>query len=510
MLAKLGGYNKVLIRLAVLLLTVAAIVVVNLLSRFQYLKLPQLQAATPCGVIEFNDAKKTWQCDGDCGAGKSCRKGDSYKECFCKRDTATPTATPTSTPAPVFIPGDLNQDLAVNIFDYNLLIADFGKTGTPGFIQADIDKNGEVDIFDYNVLLANFGKSNITPSPTLTPTSTPTPSPNPQVFNLKVLGVALNPTEGSRDLATTYYGWLWPGKTPEEVENEIFNQIASAMKELSAGTINYQVTQKIRLTTFPKYTDGFQFTIDNYQNCIQGTRLPNGRTCHEEKYYFDHIDFIRANRICEIANETEIDEIWWVTNPYIGTWENWMIGPSPGFNVNGKDYIIPKCNRHYIIQSVVYPRRDSIMEVYGHRVEATMNYITGRWDPQERVKHWLNFSNIIRYGLPPGEFNEPGCGNAHFPLNAVRGYDYINKTIRDFNCPDWKNFPDYKGETESINCDAWGCFNEGWAKHWLGSMPRSEGEALIKSKDGNMVNFKKNWWYYFLYPENVISFMNQF
>lgn len=55
-------------------------------------------------------------------------------------------------------PGDLNGDGKVDIFDYNLLVANFGKTGTPGFSPADIDKNGKVDIFDYNELVANFGK----------------------------------------------------------------------------------------------------------------------------------------------------------------------------------------------------------------------------------------------------------------------------------------------------------------------------------------------------------------
>lgn len=51
--------------------------------------------------------------------------------------------------------GDLNADGKVNIFDYNILVGNFGKTGTN--IQGDIDNNGKVDIFDYNVLVGNFG-----------------------------------------------------------------------------------------------------------------------------------------------------------------------------------------------------------------------------------------------------------------------------------------------------------------------------------------------------------------
>jgi hypothetical protein len=71
---------------------------------------------------------------------------------------STPSPTPTPSPSPPsFNPGDLNQDGKVNIFDYNILVTDFGKTGSPGFIPADIDKNGKVDIFDYNELVENFG-----------------------------------------------------------------------------------------------------------------------------------------------------------------------------------------------------------------------------------------------------------------------------------------------------------------------------------------------------------------
>ncbi|OGG23828.1 hypothetical protein A3A79_01320 [Candidatus Gottesmanbacteria bacterium RIFCSPLOWO2_01_FULL_43_11b] len=71
--------------------------------------------------------------------------------------TPTPTATPTPTPLPPR-PGDLDLDRDVDIYDYNLLVTDFGKTGTAGFIAADIDKNGKVDIFDYNILVEEFGK----------------------------------------------------------------------------------------------------------------------------------------------------------------------------------------------------------------------------------------------------------------------------------------------------------------------------------------------------------------
>lgn len=69
--------------------------------------------------------------------------------------TPTLTPTPTPTPTPIPLPGDIDKNNKVDIFDYNLLLEDFGKT-TP--TSADIDADGDVDIFDYNLLLENFGE----------------------------------------------------------------------------------------------------------------------------------------------------------------------------------------------------------------------------------------------------------------------------------------------------------------------------------------------------------------
>jgi len=44
---------------------------------------------------------------------------------------------------PTPVPGDLNSDDHVNIFDYNLLVSKFGNPYT---------------IFDYNILVENYGK----------------------------------------------------------------------------------------------------------------------------------------------------------------------------------------------------------------------------------------------------------------------------------------------------------------------------------------------------------------
>ncbi len=85
---------------------------------------------------------------------------------------ASPTATASSSPVPTpsspisapvspspiasIKPGDVDGNGKVDIFDYNILLTNFGKTGAA--IQGDLNASGKVDIFDYNILLTNFGK----------------------------------------------------------------------------------------------------------------------------------------------------------------------------------------------------------------------------------------------------------------------------------------------------------------------------------------------------------------
>lgn len=79
----------------------------------------------------------------------------------------SPVVTPTATPVPSVVPsasarkpGDVDGNNRVDIFDYNQLLTDFGKTGIN--LISDIDKTGtslnKVDIFDFNMLLSNFNR----------------------------------------------------------------------------------------------------------------------------------------------------------------------------------------------------------------------------------------------------------------------------------------------------------------------------------------------------------------
>lgn len=65
-----------------------------------------------------------------------------------------PTPFPSSLPSKT---GDTDGDNDVDIFDYNKILTDFGKTNDSS-TTADLDNDNDVDIFDYNLVLTNFGK----------------------------------------------------------------------------------------------------------------------------------------------------------------------------------------------------------------------------------------------------------------------------------------------------------------------------------------------------------------
>jgi hypothetical protein len=57
--------------------------------------------------------------------------------------------------------GDINQDGTVDIVDYTILFANFGKnaTDTGADARADINNDGKINILDYTYVFENFGKS---------------------------------------------------------------------------------------------------------------------------------------------------------------------------------------------------------------------------------------------------------------------------------------------------------------------------------------------------------------
>ena len=56
------------------------------------------------------------------------------------------------------IAGDIVDNNVIDIFDYNIIVQDFGSRMPSGGSPADLDFDNDVDIFDYNLVVQNFGK----------------------------------------------------------------------------------------------------------------------------------------------------------------------------------------------------------------------------------------------------------------------------------------------------------------------------------------------------------------
>ncbi len=75
--------------------------------------------------------------------------------------TMTPTVKPTPLPTTVLCQqsrGDIDNNGVIDIFDYSLLVVNYGKEGEPGKVAGDLDCNGKVNIFDFSILLTHYGE----------------------------------------------------------------------------------------------------------------------------------------------------------------------------------------------------------------------------------------------------------------------------------------------------------------------------------------------------------------
>jgi hypothetical protein len=106
--------------------------------------------------------------------------------------------------------GDIDNNGKVDIFDYNQLLSDFGKTGTN--LNSDLNSSGKVDIFDYNALLSNFGRI-FAPSPS--PSGVVSPSSSPAAASGEWTQFGQNSQRTgftSQEVATPWkYKWQWNG-----------------------------------------------------------------------------------------------------------------------------------------------------------------------------------------------------------------------------------------------------------------------------------------------------------
>jgi hypothetical protein len=115
-------------------------------------------------VLGFNDPDSAWPYAGSApdigaienGASVNCTSSTTNETPAPSASTLVSAPVVSPSPTTSVKPGDIDGNGKIDIFDYNALLSDFGKTQTG--LLSDLDNNGKVDIFDYNLLLTNFGR----------------------------------------------------------------------------------------------------------------------------------------------------------------------------------------------------------------------------------------------------------------------------------------------------------------------------------------------------------------
>lgn len=326
------------------------------------------------------------------------------------------------------------------------------------------------------------------------------------VHSPRVMILGIDPTDQTgASLANTYFKSQMNNQLAKDFELQHAQQTINDFKELSQNRIQYVLAGHERITDFPTYPNGFQFTVQNYSQCVWGRPEFNPTQCDSQKWQFPYVQYIQDKQICQKAKALNADEVWVYSPPYILAYEAFMVGPNPGYWVNGPDFTIQGCDKHIVFVNGVYDTPNNMLHSYGHRTEATIDYLMRNFTTQDRNNYWERFAARNPETRNSGA---PFCGNAHFPFNFRYEYDMGNTIAKTNTCSDFSNFPNYTGVQSSYGCTTWECSDRGWQKQWFSSIPHSDGTVSITNKNGKTYQFKKDWWSYILFPENALASEN--
>lgn len=231
-----------------------------------------------------------------------------------------------------------------------------------------------------------------------------------------------------------------------------------------------------------------------------------------EGYYPDYHDLFKKIGLDTLVNNYGVKEIWFnrkslavpesnMSSPTTGDVSNAYYGSEQYGLVNAiQPNDLPIYNKTYVVYShFVHFGYTNNIHVRGHQIERQMSHVNNTM--------WENF-----VGTRTSTGRPKGCGNTHYPVNAVNAYDYNNSTFinseitdwnpngtsvkSDVNNSNWKrdivikynNIPSstYKKETgrNVIGNDPEG----GWLIYWFQSIPGENNKITYGNKP------LTNWW----------------
>ncbi len=264
--------------------------------------------------------------------------------------------------------------------------------------------------------------------------------------------------------------------------HRLADQYITDIKTTSGGFANYQIVIWLEIDAIPQLKDEFTYTDEQYLECAR-----DPAKCHQPSDV-EYNKIITTYDLCGKRNSGEVDEIWMWDVGGMGFYESALAGPG-AFFYNSPPITGTTCNKLLPIMGFNQTRGNGeMLEIFGHRFEATMIYVYGSWDPVET--HVWNRFTLLDKDLP----GKAGCGNIHFPHNGLSDYDYDNTSIKLTNCNDWYNYPNLTYVKQNLNCSSWNCTHYDYMKWWFDHLPKYSGK-----NEGKL----NNWWYYVLDYENA-------
>ena len=279
-----------------------------------------------------------------------------------------------------------------------------------------------------------------------------------------------------------YMGWF----DPEFLTNQVISDLSNA----SGGYVKYTISSKIIVDGIPVKEDGFQYTDESYLSCW------TTGSCHSPDLS-DYNKILTTYNVCTKLNKGQIDELWMWGAPYFGFYESRLAGPN-GYWYNSPPLTGTTCNKLLPIMGYSYERYvGEALESYGHRVESTITHVFNGWDVTQSRNDWDRYGHNLGQ-TPVAVLNKTAinesyyqCGSIHYGPNSLYDYEWGSQTVVKSNCDDWLNYPNFKGVTKDINCQAWGCEIRGHHKWWYTHLPKASGST------NGILN---NWWYYIINP----------
>lgn len=211
---------------------------------------------------------------------------------------------------------------------------------------------------------------------------------------------------------------------------------------------------------------------DNFRNALP----PYGSDLN-----FDYAAMYEEFGLCNLIKENKIDEIW-VWEPGNGFASEWITSRFSNSTGNPlSNNMPPYCGKTITVLNFNYKRgSDVALETFGHRIEGAM-----------LVYHFNEFGfSYLNYNIPYSFTTRPSketryvgnCGNIHFPPNMALDnpdeYIYDSKGFGFSTCNSWT--PYGVGDAELLNCEEWGCNEQGFVMWWMNHIPRYWWKDLFK------------------------------